>query len=104
MKEANIIKVSSGEGLSKFLYTSPVVAEVSIAVDQMLQKTNDPEQSVDEHLAVLDSELDAMYLAICCGESGEVIQQECVAAIARLVQIYQKAGERNGETDTEPQA
>ncbi len=94
MKEANIIKVSSGEGLSKFLYTSPMVAEVSIEVDKLLQSSVDPEQSIDGHLAVLDSELDAMYLAICCGESGEVIQQECVAAIARLVQIYNAAAGR----------
>ncbi len=107
MKEASIIKVSSGEGLSKFLYTSPVVAEVSIAVDQMLQKTNDSDQSISGHMAVLDSEVDGLRMAINCGEPANVVQEECVATIARLVQIYnsaEKAGERNGETDTEPQA
>ncbi len=98
MKEASIIKVSSGEGLSKFLYTSPVVAEVSIAVDQMLQKTNDSDQSISGHMAVLDSEVDGLRMAINCGEPATVVREECVAAIARLVQIYVAAGDRDGGT------
>ncbi len=98
MKEASIIKVSSGEGFSKFLYTSPVVAEVSITVDQMLQKTNDSDQSISGHMAVLDSEVDGLRMAINCGEPATVVREECVAAIARLVQIYVAAGDRDGGT------
>ncbi|GGJ11269.1 hypothetical protein [Paenibacillus hunanensis] len=96
MKEASIIKVGIGEGLSKYLYTSATVAEVSIEADKLLQNSSDPEQTVSGHLSVLDSELDSLYLAISCGESVEVIREECTAAIARLVQIYQKAGDRDG--------
>ncbi|WP_322925352.1 hypothetical protein [Paenibacillus campi] len=98
MKEASIIKIGSGEGVSKYVYIAPVIAEVSIAVDQMLQASIDPNQSIGDHLHILDSELDAMHLAIRCGESGEVIKQECVAAIARLAQIYVAAGDQDGGT------
>ncbi len=98
MKEANIIKVSSGEGLSKFLYLSPTVAEVSGSVDQMLRSSIDLHQSIGGHLDVLDSEVDGLRLAIDHGEPASVVREECVAAIARLVQIYVAAGNRDGGT------
>ncbi|MFD1884010.1 hypothetical protein [Paenibacillus wenxiniae] len=96
MKEASVIKVGSREGFSKFLFATPAVAEISVSVDRMLQASTDPDQSISGHMAVLDSEVDGLRMAINCGEPANVVREECIAAIARLVQVYNTAGDRDG--------
>lgn len=96
MKEMSPIRIVSGEGLGYSIYLSPAVAEVSSAVDEMLRATIDPDQSISGHVDVLDSEVDGLRLAIDHGEPASVVREECVAAIARLVQIYVAAGDRDG--------
>ncbi len=108
MKEMSPIRIVSGEGLDYSIYLSPVVAEVSSAVDEMLRATIDPEQSISGHMAVLDSEVDGLRMAINCGEPATVVREECVAAIARLVQIYNAVAGRevaeHREADPEQEA